>query len=53
MVLPAAVLWGSILLLGGQVILERVLGFNSALSVVVEFVGGLVFIGLLLRKGKQ
>ena len=52
-VLPAAVLWGSILLLGGQVILERVLGFNSALSVVVEFVGGLVFIGLLLRKGKQ
>ena len=52
-VLPAAVLWGSILLLGGQVILERVLGFNSALSVVVGFVGGLVFIGLLLRKGKQ
>ncbi|OOH87054.1 iron chelate uptake ABC transporter family permease subunit [Comamonas kerstersii] len=52
-VLPAAVLWGCILLLGGQVILERVLGFNSALSVVVEFVGGLVFIWLLLRKGKQ
>lgn len=52
-VLPAAILWGCILLLGGQVILERVLGFNSALSVVVEFVGGLVFIWLLLRKGKQ
>ena len=52
-VLPAAVLWGCILLLGGQVILERVLGLNAALSVVVEFVGGLVFIGLLLRKGKQ
>lgn len=52
-VLPAAVLWGGILLLGGQVVLERVLGFNAALSVVVEFVGGLVFIWLLLRKGKQ
>ena len=52
-VFPAAVLWGCILLLGGQVVLERVLGFNSALSVVVEFFGGLVFIYLLMRKGKQ
>lgn len=52
-VLPAVVLWGCVLLLAGQVVLERVLGFNSALSVVVEFVGGLVFIYLLMRKGKQ
>jgi iron complex transport system permease protein len=52
-VLPAAVLWGCVLLLSGQVVLERVLGFNSALSVVIEFVGGLVFIWLLMRKGKQ
>ena len=52
-VLPAAVLWGCVLLLAGQVVLERVLGFNSALSVVVEFFGGLVFIWLLMRKGKQ
>ena len=52
-VLPAVVLWGCVLLLAGQVVLERVLGFNSALSVVVEFVGGLVFIYLLVRKGKQ
>ena len=51
-VLPAVVLWGVILLLGGQVILERVLGFNSAISVIVEFVGGLVFILLLMRGGK-
>jgi iron complex transport system permease protein len=36
-VLPAVLLWGTVLLLGGQVVLERVLGFNSALSVVVEF----------------
>lgn len=52
-VLPAVVLWGCVLLLAGQVVLERVLGFNSALSVVVEFVGGLVFIWLLVRKGAQ
>lgn len=52
-VLPAVVLWGCVFLLAGQVVLERVLGFNSALSVVVEFVGGLVFIYLLMRKGKQ
>ena len=51
-VLPAVVLWGVILLLGGQVILERVMGFNSAISVVVEFVGGLMFIFLLMRGGK-
>ena len=49
-VLPAAVLWGVLLLLGGQVVLEQLLGFNSALSVVVEFIGGLAFIYLLLRK---
>ncbi|QIL82070.1 iron chelate uptake ABC transporter family permease subunit [Diaphorobacter sp. HDW4A] len=51
-VLPAVVLWGVIMLLGGQVILERVMGFNSAISVAVEFVGGLVFIFLLMRGGK-
>lgn len=50
-VLLASVLWGVLLLLGGQVVLEQVLGFNSALSVVVEFVGGLAFIYLLMRRG--
>ncbi|MDO9405494.1 MAG: iron chelate uptake ABC transporter family permease subunit [Polaromonas sp.] len=50
LVLPAAVLLGCIFLVGGQVILERVFSFNSALSVVVEFLGGLMFIALLLRK---
>lgn len=51
-VLPAAVLWGCVLLLGGQVILEQVFAFNTSLSIVVEFLGGLVFIYLLMRKGK-
>ncbi|RZJ10889.1 MAG: enterobactin ABC transporter permease [Haliea sp.] len=53
LVLPAAVLLGCIFLVGGQVILERVFSFNSALSVVVEFLGGLMFIALLLRKASR
>jgi len=48
--LPAASMTGIVLLVGGQTILERLFAFNTALSVVVEFVGGLVFIILLLRK---
>ncbi len=48
-VLPAAVLLAIICLLGGQLVLERVFNFNSALSIIIEFVGGLVFIVLLLR----
>lgn len=37
LVLPAAIMLGAIMLVGGQVILERVFGFNTALSVVIEF----------------
>lgn len=47
-ILPAAVLLGILCLVGGQVILERVFAFNSALSIVIEFVGGLTFILLLI-----
>ncbi|WP_104086690.1 iron chelate uptake ABC transporter family permease subunit [Arthrobacter sp. GMC3] len=48
-VLPVAVLLGVISLVGGQLVLERIFDFNSALSIVIEFIGGLVFIGLLLK----
>ena len=48
-VLPAAVLLGVLCLVGGQVVLERVLGLNSSISVVVEFLGGIAFLVLLLR----
>lgn len=47
--LPAAVLLGTIALVGGQLILEHGLGYNSALSMVIEFVGGMAFLVLLLR----
>ncbi|MGI6854423.1 iron chelate uptake ABC transporter family permease subunit [Mesorhizobium sp. 1B3] len=48
-ILPAAFLIATICVVGGQVVLERVLAFDSALSIVIEFVGGLLFIGLVLK----
>ncbi|RLQ89287.1 enterobactin ABC transporter permease [Notoacmeibacter ruber] len=47
--LPAAVLVAIIALVGGQTILERLFGFDTALSIIIEFVGGLAFIILLYR----
>ena len=49
--LPSAALIGSVTLVGGQMILERALGLTTPLSVVIDLVGGLVFLGLLLRGG--
>ena len=47
--LPAAALIAIVALVGGQAILERLFGLDAALGMIVEFVGGLVFIALLLR----
>lgn len=49
LVLPAAALISVITLVGGQLILERIVAFDTALSVVIEFVGGLFFLVLLMR----
>jgi len=49
LVLPVAVLLAILCIVGGQTILERVFSFNTALSVIIEFLGGLVFIILLVR----
>jgi iron complex transport system permease protein len=49
LILPAAVLLGVIALVGGQTLFERVVEFDTALSIIVEFLGGLVFIILILR----
>jgi iron complex transport system permease protein len=43
------VLIGAVALVGGQLILERVFGFATALSVVIEFAGGILFLYLLLK----
>lgn len=48
--LPGSVLIGMATLIGGQLVLERVLGMAGTLSVVIEFAGGSLFIYLLLRK---
>lgn len=48
-VIPAAVMLGVICLVGGQTLLERVFAFNTALSIIIEFLGGIVFIIFVLR----
>lgn len=45
---PAAVAIGTLTLVGGQLILDRLLGFGTELPVVIEFVGGLFFLVLIL-----
>ena len=52
-VLPAASLLAVITLVGGQTILEHLFGLDTVLSVIVEFVGGIVFIMLLVRGGRR
>jgi iron complex transport system permease protein len=49
-VLPAAVLLGIVFLVGGQTVLERIFAFDTALSIIIEFLGGIVFIMLVLRR---
>lgn len=47
--LPAAVLIALVCLVGGQTLLERLFAFDTALSIVIEFAGGLFFILFILR----
>ncbi len=47
--LPAAALIAANILVIGQVLFERLLGQQAALSVVIEFAGGLFFLYLLLK----
>lgn len=49
-VLPAAALLAVVFLVGGQTVLERVFSFDTALSIIIEFLGGIVFIYLILRR---
>lgn len=51
--LPAAALIAVVCLIGGQVILERALGYDAALAVVIEFIGGIVFLILVIRGGAR
>ncbi|MDF7671013.1 iron chelate uptake ABC transporter family permease subunit [Orbaceae bacterium ESL0721] len=48
--LPTAFLLGVIFLVGGQMVLQHLLNMSGTLPIVVEFIGGLLFIFLLLKK---
>lgn len=52
-ILPVAALIAALLLVGGQLVLERVFGFDTALNMIIEFAGGLVFIALILRRSAR
>lgn len=52
-VLPAAVGVAVLCLVGGQTVLERLLGYDTTLSVVIELLGGLTFLTLLLRDARR
>jgi iron complex transport system permease protein len=48
--ITGSVLISVIALVGGQLIIERLMNFSATLSVVINFVGGLYFIYLLLKE---
>lgn len=47
--LPAAFLLAVICLAGGQAVLEHGFGFDTSLRVIIDFLGGILFIALLVR----
>lgn len=52
-VLPTAALVGVVVLVGGQAVLDHLLGMATVLSVVIELLGGIVFITMLVRGGRR
>ncbi len=52
MLLAYSMLTGAIFLLGGQLIIERLLNFDVTVSVLVNLAGGLYFIYLLIREAR-
>lgn len=51
-VVPAAVAISVIALVGGQLVVERVLNFNTTLGAIINFAGGILFLYLLLKESK-
>jgi iron complex transport system permease protein len=50
--LVTTILISVIFLVGGQFLVERILQFNTTLSVIINFIGGLYFIILLLKENR-
>jgi iron complex transport system permease protein len=51
--LPAAALLAVLALVGGQTVLEHVFDMGTVLSVLIEFLGGIVFLLLVLRGARR
>lgn len=51
--LVVGVLISIIALVGGQFLVERLFNFNTKISIIINFIGGIYFIGLLLKEGKS
>lgn len=49
LLLPVAVFIATATLVGGQLVLERIFAFDTALGIIIEFAGGLVFLILVVR----
>ncbi|WP_412058307.1 iron chelate uptake ABC transporter family permease subunit [Bartonella sp. DGB2] len=47
--IPLSILWAIVFLVGGQFILEQVFNLTTRLSFIIEFLGGLVFLILVMR----
>lgn len=47
-----SMLISSVILVGGQLIAERILEFSTPISVIINFIGGVYFIYLLLKEDK-
>lgn len=50
--IPAASLLGVIALVGGQFVLQHLLDLETTLSVIINFAGGIYFIGMLIRESR-
>ncbi|HZH93326.1 MAG TPA: iron chelate uptake ABC transporter family permease subunit [Tissierellaceae bacterium] len=48
--ITGSILLGILFLVGGQLVVERVLNFSTPISVIINFVGGIYFIKLLLKE---
>lgn len=51
--IPAAASTAIIVLVGGQTVLQHVLGGEGSLGIVVEFAGGIVFLAILFAVGRR
>jgi iron complex transport system permease protein len=51
--LPTAALISAIVLVGGQMMVERVFAMATPLTVVIDFAGGLIFLFLLLKGSRK